>query len=164
MIPANAALKPSINAALLLACHADTFVATEEGDRLKAYQDQGGVWTIGCGHTGPDVYPGLVITHAQEVALLHADLLIAENWILHEVTVPLNAHEFDALTSFCYNIGRGGFAASTVLRRLNAGDREGAANAMLMWNEVDHKENAGLTNRRNAERKLFLTPVPVGTA
>lgn len=155
-------MTPSINAALLIRCSPEKFVEQEEGTRCRAYQDQRGVWTIGSGHTGPEVHEGLVWTESQCLAALHKDLSAAEYTVAQDVTVSLNQNEFDALTSLCFNIGRGAFASSTVLRKLNAGDREGAANAFLMWNEIDHKESDSLTNRRKRERALFLEPMKVG--
>lgn len=152
-------MNPSINAADLLASHAYTLVEGFEGDVLKAYQDGNGIWTIGFGHTGPDVVPNLVITEDKAVTLLKQDMLRSVNNIAQMVTVPLNQNQFDALVSFDYNIGPGHLAQSTTLRKLNAGDYKGAADAMLLWDKIDGKASAGLLRRRTAERALFLTPV-----
>lgn len=130
-----------------------------EGCKLVAYKDVGGVWTIGYGSTGPHVFPGLIITQAQADAYLDADLARFEQSINSKVKVSINQNQYDALVSLAYNIGVAGFERSTVLRRLNSGDYDGAADAMLMWNKVNGKIVKGLVNRREAERKLFLTPV-----
>jgi lysozyme len=61
--------------------------------------------------------------------------------------------------SLAYNIGPGAFARSTALRRFNEGDIQGAADAMLMWNKAGGKVLRGLQRRRDAERRLFLSPV-----
>src|SRR5687768_1290308 len=110
-----------------------------EGRRLKAYRDSVDVWTIGVGHTSaagpPKVVPGLTITEAECDAIFSRDFAAFAASVEAAVKVPLAQHEFDALVSFCYNIGQAGFARSTVVRRLNAGDRRGAADAFLMWNK-----------------------------
>lgn len=138
-----------------------------EGLVLVAYLDIAGVWTIGYGHTGPEVKPGLVWSQAQALTALYADLASREDAIGRLVTAPLNQNEFDALVSFVYNIGVEAFRHSTTRRRLNAGDRTGAADAMLWWKKATIDgvlaEVDGLKRRRRAERALFLAPVdPTG--
>ena len=98
-----------------------------EGCRLTAYQDQVGVWTIGYGHTGPDVKPGMTITNAQAEALLAQDVKSAAACVNNVVSVQLAQREFDALVDFVFNLGAGAFSSSTMLRELNAGDFTGAA-------------------------------------
>ena len=131
---------------------------------LTAYKDGGGVWTIGWGHTGLQhqdgtVYPGRKITKPEAVQLLAYDMNQFESRVIALVTVPLTQWEFDALVSFDFNTGgltlRKG-APSTLLRKLNAGDREGAAAEFLKWNKDNGKVVKGLTRRRNAERAMFL--------
>ena len=75
------------------------------------------------------------------------------------VKVPLNQNQFDALVSFTYNVGVGALKQSTALRKLNAGDYAGAADALTMWTKFKGKVLAGLVRRRKEERALFLTPV-----
>lgn len=152
-------MTPSINAALIMTSHADTMIEPYEGLKLQAYRDTNGVWTIGFGHTGADVHAGLVWTRDQAIAALVHDMLTADHDIINDVRVPLNQNEFDALVSLDYNIGGGHFAKSTILAKLNAGDRSGAADAFLMWVQPGSANTAGLTRRRTAERALFLTPV-----
>ncbi|QOZ81965.1 MULTISPECIES: lysozyme [Chromobacterium] len=130
-----------------------------EGLRLKAYQDAVGVWTIGYGHTGPDVTPGLVITQAQADALLARDLSRFETGVTRLVQVPLNQNQFDALVSFSYNLGLGSLQNSTLLRLLNQRDYAGAAAQFPRWNKAGGKVLPGLTRRRAAEQALFLQPV-----
>jgi lysozyme len=109
-------------------------LADREGRRLKAYRDSVGVWTIGVGHTSaagpPKVVPGLTIMQAECDVIFARDLAAFEASVQRIVTGPLRQHEYDALVSFCYNIGQAGFARSTVACRLNAGDRQGAADAL----------------------------------
>jgi lysozyme len=147
---------PSINAALLLASHADTLVEAFEGDVLDAYQDGNKVWTNGFGNTHGVTATTPRITQAQAIVDLKRNLLSAENDILSLVKVSLNQNMYDALVSFDYNIGPGHLKQSTTLRKLNSGDYYGAADAMLMWNEVAGKVSPGLLRRREAEKALFL--------
>jgi lysozyme len=150
-------MTPSINAALLLASHADTLVEGFEGDILHAYPDGNGVWTNGFGNTHGVTKDTPPITQAQAIADLKRNLLSADNDILSLVTVSLNQNMYDALVSFDYNIGPGHLRQSTTLRKLNAGDYYGAADAMLMWDEVAGKVSPGLLRRREAEKALFLS-------
>lgn len=133
-----------------------------EGLELEAYQDIAGVWTIGYGHTGSDVKPGMRISAREAEALLRRDLKPREDAVERLASVPLNQHEFDALVSFVYNVGASAFQGSTARRRLNKGDRVGAADALTWWNKATVggvlREVSGLTRRRAAERALFLTP------
>jgi lysozyme len=128
---------------------------SSEGCRLTAYQDSVGVWTIGYGHTGPDVYKGLTITQNEATALLLKDVQTAADCVNRLVTVPLSQEEFDALVDFVFNIGTGHFSTSTLLRLLNTGDYEGAANEFTKWSKAGGVVLAGLLKRRQAEADLF---------
>jgi lysozyme len=133
-----------------------------EGLRLKAYKCSAGVDTIGYGHTSaagaPVVKAGMKITEQEAEKILARDLGKYEQAVDKAVTVKPTSNQFSAMVSLCYNIGPGNFAGSSVVRRLNAGDVKGAAEAFLLWNKVHGRALAGLTRRREAERKLFLTP------
>lgn len=131
-------------------------IKTAEGLRLTAYLDTGGVWTIGYGHTGADVREGLTIPLSEAERLLTRDLRVAENYVNGLVKVKLTQNQFDALVSFVYNVGGDAFKESTMLRLLNAGDYEGAANQFPRWNKDNGKVVNGLINRRREERELFL--------
>jgi lysozyme len=144
-----------------------------EGLRLKAYRDPAGILTIGWGHTGPDVTDGLVVTRRRADILLARDVAATAAGVDRLVTVPLAAHERAALVSFAYNVGLGALAGSTLLRRLNAGDRPGAAEEFHRWVHATRAGRkirlAGLVRRREAEARLFrgdgagpedLTPPP----
>lgn len=137
-------------------------IKRREGVRLVAYPDPatgGAPWTIGVGHTGQDVYPGLRISNEESDALLAKDLARFEAGIERLVTVPLTQNQFDALVSFSFNVGLGNFGTSTLLKRLNAKDYAGAADQFLRWNRAGGKEMAGLTTRRQDERKQFTNGV-----
>ncbi|MEG4344417.1 glycoside hydrolase family protein [Microcoleus sp. A003_D6] len=131
-------------------------LTTFEGCELTAYDDGGGVWTIGYGHTGDDVFPGLTISQTQAEELLRLDLEKFESFVEDAVEVQLNDNQFSALVCFCFNVGPGGFGSSTLLRLLNQGNYQGAANQFPVWNKVNGQPWLGLTRRRLAERSLFL--------
>jgi lysozyme len=135
-------------------------IKEHEGLRLKAYKDSVGVWTIGYGDTGPDVVEGLIITKEEVEERLRKRLREFEGYVLKYVRVGMTQNQFDALVSLVYNIGPTNFKDSTLLKKLNAGDYQGAADQFLVWNKgrVDGKLVVinGLTNRRKSERELFL--------
>lgn len=130
-----------------------------EGLRLTAYLCPAGVWTIGYGHTGPDVYEGLTITPEQADDFLRRDIMIAEDCVAMNASLFLNDNQFSALVSFVFNVGVSIFQHSTLLRCLNAGDIPGAAEQILVWHHVHGQDMPGLKRRRQAERDLFLEPV-----
>jgi lysozyme len=144
-------------------------IKTYEGLELTAYPDPGtggAPWTIGYGHTGPEVHAGLVWTQQQAEQALASDVAQFERDVTGLVKVQINQNQFDALVSFAYNCGSDidaddiaeGLGDSTLLKKLNAGDYDGAANEFPKWNRSGGKVMSGLTKRRNAERSLFLTP------
>lgn len=137
---------------------ADGLQLTEsfEALRLTAYPDEGGVWTIGYGHTGADVKPGMTITAQQAVTLLISDVAAAVACVNHGVEVAITQDEFDALVDFTFNDGRGAFLNSTLLKDLNAGNFAAAAAQFDEWDHVKGQVNAGLKRRRDAEDQLFL--------
>ena len=131
-----------------------------EGCKLNAYPDPGtggAPWTIGYGHTGPDVHPGLTITQEQAEELLMQDTQKAAAAVNAKVTGDITQEEFDALVDFVFNVGAGNFAGSTLLRKINAGDMEGAALEFEKWTHADGKVMAGLIKRRHAEAEEFLS-------
>jgi lysozyme len=126
-----------------------------EGCRLTAYQDQVGVWTIGYGHTGPEVHAGMTITLEQAQALLAKDVSGAAACVNNAVMVDLVQEEFDALVDFVFNLGAGAFEQSTLLRLLNAGKFAAAAAQFDLWDRAGGSVVAGLLRRRQAETSLF---------
>ena len=135
-----------------------------EGCRLRAYQDSVGVWTIGYGHTSaagdPKVTPGLKITQQEAEDILVRDLVKYEAAVQKSLTRSPTQPQFDAMTSLCFNIGPGAFAKSSIVKKFNAGDVQGAANAFLLYNKAGGKVLQGLVNRREDERKHFLKEAP----
>jgi len=140
-------------------------IKRREGERLSAYKDSVGIWTIGVGHTSaagaPEVKPGMKITAAQSDEILARDLADVEDDVNKAVTVPLNQNQFDALVSLAFNIGSGSFRSSTLVKKLNASDFASAADQFLVWNKgtINGKKVAidGLTIRRKDERAQFLS-------
>lgn len=135
------------------------FVKGFEGKFLEAYYCPAGVLTIGYGHTGDDVKPGMEISEAEADALLAADLEHFARGVDQLVDAPLNDNQFSALVSFCFNLGLGAFKGSTLFKKLKAHDYKGAADEFPRWNKAGGRVLAGLTRRREAERALFLKPV-----
>lgn len=128
-----------------------------EGLRLKAYRDPVGVLTIGYGHTGPDVYEGLVWSQAQADKALRQRLEREfVPGVLAVVKRSMRQHELDAMVDLAYNIGVGAFQGSTLVRKFNAGDTQGAADEFLRWTRAGGKVLLGLKRRRAADRALFL--------
>lgn len=124
---------------------------------LKAYPDQGGVWTNGYGHTGPDVYPGQVITPQQAVTWLQNDVQKAVDSVNRHVLVSVTQQQFDSLVDFAFNVGVSAFEKSTLLKKLNARDYAGANAAFKDWVFVKGKVNKGLWNRRQMEQDEFTS-------
>lgn len=131
------------------------FISSFEGCRLSAYKCSAGVWTIGYGHT-EDVKEGDTCTEEQANAWLIEDIRNTQLLLAHYVNVPVSEGEFVALVSLAFNVGVGALMKSKLLRKLNAGDREGAAEEFLDFDLANGKRIAGLTRRRKEEHDLFL--------
>ncbi|MGK7954954.1 MAG: glycoside hydrolase family protein [Crocosphaera sp.] len=128
-----------------------------EGCKLRTYRDTGGIPTIGYGHTGSDVYLGECISEREAESLLKKDVERFEKAVSTEVRVPLSQNQFDALVSFAFNVGQGNLHSSTLLRKLNQKDYQGAAHEFPRWcKDSRGQELLGLKRRREAEKKLFL--------
>ena len=133
-----------------------------EGCSLKAYKDIVGVWTIGYGHTGSvdgkKIASGMTITNTKADALLTADLQQHANYVDNKtffpVTEKLNDYQRDALISFCFNVGPGNLKKLCANRTISE-----IGNHITDYDHAGGKVVAGLTRRRKAEQKLFLTKV-----
>nr|WP_311461956.1 lysozyme [uncultured Aggregatibacter sp.] len=135
------------------------FIRQLEGEKLTAYPDIVGIWTIGVGHTGfvdgKPVARGMAITKEKSKELLTADLKRFESAVNDAVKVTLTQNQFDALVSLAFNIGEGAFARSTLVNKLNAGDKKGAAEQFLVWKNAGGRVSQGLLNRRQKEKAMF---------
>jgi lysozyme len=130
-----------------------------EGFRSHAYRDSVGILTIGYGSTkiaGIPVGEDDMCTVDQAEDYLRTDLQWAEAAVNKNVKVSITQNQFDALVSLVYNIGGTAFSTSTLLRRLNEAKYAEAAEEFLRWNKAGGKPVQGLTNRRVAEKELFL--------
>lgn len=129
-----------------------------EGCELTAYPDPGTggePYTVGYGHTGPEVKLGMRIPQETADAWLAADLEKFEKCVEAAASVPLTQSQFDALVSLAFNIGCAALRGSTLVKRLNDADYEAAADQFLRWTKAAGKELPGLVKRRAAERDLF---------
>lgn len=138
--------------------YAADFVAKWEGYLPYAYQDSGGVWTIGYGHT-QGVHAGQRTNRLEAHNWLVQDLRTAAHAVDRLVKVPLTNRERIACISFTFNVGVGGLESSSFLRYLNQERRHKAANRLLLWvKDARGTTLLGLLRRRRAERKLFQYP------
>lgn len=141
-----------------------------EGLETKAYPDPatgGAPWTIGYGHTGTDVRPGLVWNEAQAESVLKADLAHFESIVSNALITTVSQAQFDALVSFCFNVGPGRKGVkdgllvlkngnpSSLLRLTNARDFDGAVRQFKYWSNANGKPFKGLVRRRAAEAALY---------
>lgn len=153
-----------------------SFEGIPDGDpttvKIDPYLDPIGIWTIGWGHAirvgsdylrgkenrraAMDLYPG-GISKEQAEQLLRGDLMDACRDVESLVEVDLTDNQFGALVSFTFNLGRGSLAKSTLLKKLNEDDYDGAAAEFQKWNKAGGKVLKGLVTRRAAEAEFFLT-------
>jgi len=127
-----------------------------EGWYPEPYLCPANKWTIGYGHliTPEETFTHITMEEGED--LLELDVNEAELGVETLVKVPLNQNQFDALVSFVFNLGSGNLSASTLLKKLNAGDYKGAADEFPRWIFAAGKKLLGLIARRDAERTLFL--------
>ena len=146
-------------------------IEKEEGLRLDSYPDPAtgaDPWTIGFGHTG-SIKRGDKITVEQAREYLQADLKRVEDCINSTVIVLLTQGQFDALCSLIFNIGIGAFRNSTLLRKLNASDYQGAAAQFGVWIKAGGIDYPPLVARRARERAVYdadpvipaAVPIPI---
>jgi len=135
-------------------------IKKSEGFRDHLYRDVAGFPTIGYGHLikPTESFPGGIaepITEPQAAAILAADVQDAEQAVARLVKVVLTQGQFDALVDFCFNLGAHRLASSTLLRELNAGHRDAAAQQLFAWDHAGGAVNSGLKARRQAEFDLW---------
>ena len=133
--------------------NASTLIKGFEGYSPKAYGDykQNSI-----GYGTKAAYPGQQMNKAQATAAMNKYIANDEKVLNSLVKVPLEPNQKAALQSLMYNIGQGAFARSTVLKKLNAGDYQGAADAFNKFNKAGGKTHSGLVERRAKERAVFL--------
>ena len=131
------------------------FIKSFEGLRLKSYQDSIGVWTIGWGHT-KGVKRGQVITRADAERFIRDDLAPIER----NLTADLGEDgvlqcQFDALCSFCFNLGISAYMRSTLRKYVKAGRDADAGRELGRWVHAGGRALPGLVKRRRAEAELY---------
>lgn len=156
MEPTNPIIKSPPKPDMRASKNAIDLIKQFEGCRLEAYQDSGGVWTVGWGSTGPGITERTVISQGVADGMLKSDVAVVSEAVGRLVGISCNQNMFDSLVSFAYNVGVNALKGSTLLKLLLAGHKEKAADEFLKWNHVNGQVVAGLTSRREAERKLFL--------
>lgn len=133
-----------------------------EGIVLKPYRDSVGIPTIGIGSTyyedGTKVrMADKPITTERAIQLAKNVVKSFEQQVNKSILLPMTQNQFDAMVLLCYNIGKSGFARSSVVRHFNLGNIQRAADSFLLWNKAGGRVVQGLVNRRNKERSLFLS-------
>lgn len=127
-----------------------------EGYAAAPYEDVAGKLSWGYGHLGlPGEEPPAFLSEEQATALLLEDMKFAVDCVNTSVTMPLTQDQFDALVSFVYNVGCRAFRKSTLLKKLNAGDIDGAAAEFGKWCYAGGRPVGGLLRRRSREHDLF---------
>ena len=146
-----------------------------EGCCLESYRDVAGIWTIGYGHTGPEVVVGLRWLQQQADDCLEKETGDFASRVERLISFPaLTSNQFSALVIFSYNVGTGAFAHSTALKCVNGGNLSGVPAALLMWDVIHDPQthqpvvSPGLRNRRLKEVALWNTsdgptPQPVAS-
>jgi len=141
-----------------------TLIKYYEGFRAQAYLCPASVWTIGHGHTGNDVYPGLRITKIEGERLLRSDLTRFENYVDRTIERQLRWHEFDAVVSFTFNLG---YRINDELKyALDLGNTKIVVMKIMQYNKAKVKGRyiilSGLVNRRKAEIALYRNQISDG--
>lgn len=145
----------ALGASAVIAATGGYLVGPFEGKENKAYKDIVGIPTICYGQT-KGVKLGDYMTDAECEKDLAVDLEIYNQKMKKYVTIDLYPYEEIAYTSFIWNVGETAWKKSTLLKKLNSGDKEGACNELLRWNKAGGKVVKGLSNRREAERQICL--------
>ena len=139
-----------------------TLIKHHEGVRNKPYKCPAGLWTVGVGHLIGDGKSlpaewNKTFTNEEIDGLLKHDLNRFELGVSKMLpNVSLRQHEFDALVSFCFNLGLGCFQRSTIRQALIRGDKEAAMESLLKYCKAGGKVLRGLENRRKDEKAMFL--------
>jgi len=156
--------KQSRRTKIVAACFG--IIAGFEGLRLDPYYDQAGVKTVCYGETN-----GVVQKHYSKAecdAKLDAQITKLADYMLNDVGGKLNDNQMAAVISFTYNVGKGAWVGSSVRGDIVNGNLQSVPNDLMKWNKICKREadqrkvcvpQKGLTNRRQAEVKLWNTPI-----
>ena len=146
-----------------------TFLIRMEGKINTVYKDSAGLDTIGVGHliTKPEKATGKILigdslidfihglTDNEVETLLKQDLARFERTINTLVRTSLTQNQYDALVSFCFNVGQTAFTNSSLLKELNKSNYSGIANELRKWKNSGGKPDPILIKRRESEIELF---------
>lgn len=145
-----------------LSAAGEAFLKDYEKLRLKAYKPTPkDKWTIGYGHTGPEVVEGLEWTEQKAELQFWRDVTPAELAVTKATDVPLAQCQFDALVVLTFNIGPDAFMRSTLCSKVNARDRAGIAAEWVKWDHQGGQVVEGLLDRRKAELAMYMAPITV---
>lgn len=134
----------------------DELIKKWEELRLEAYlPTPRDVWTIGWGHTHT-TRKGMKVTVQEAQALFDKDVAWVERAMAENIKVDLTQNQYDAVASWVFNVGATNFKTSTLLRKLNVKDYEGAAREFPRWNKQKGEVLRGLVRRRAEEMAYFL--------
>ncbi|HGJ5874387.1 MULTISPECIES: lysozyme [Arsenophonus] len=133
---------------------ASTMIMHFEGLELAPYFDGGGVLSVCYGHTGKDIERKQTYTKAECEQWLNNDLQTVKKQVDPLIQIKINTLTQAAIYSFVYNVGIGNFQRSTLLKKLNAGDQNGACEAMKQWVYVGKEKWQGLMTRREIESAI----------
>lgn len=142
-------------ASLVVSAVALGSIALHEGFRSQAYLDPVGIPTIGFGET-KGVKMGDTITRREALDRLKLSANEHGQGMARCIRVPISQGEYDAYLSFTYNVGVGAFCRSTLTKKLNAGDYQGACKELLRWTKAGGRELPGLVKRRYEEYKQCI--------
>lgn len=151
-------------------------IKKENPNKYYYYVDPIGLPTIGYGHllTKEELSSGIITINGKKInykvngitldevyELKSQDLKRFEDAANKYIKVPITQSMYDSLISWGFNVGAGRFdpTNSTLMKKLNAKDYRGAADEFLKWNRAGGKVLQGLTNRREAERTMFLSEI-----
>jgi lysozyme len=137
-------------AALIASAAVLVGVAVHEGYSGTAYQDVAGVYTVGFGQAD-GVKKGDTTDPVRALVKLQNSLDEKAKGMVACINVPISQNEYDAYLDFTYNVGISAFCHSTLNKKLNAGDYEGACKELLKWNTAGGKVVPGLVKRRTEE-------------
>ncbi|MFV9068717.1 lysozyme [Serratia fonticola] len=125
-----------------------------EGREYVPYRDVVGVLTVCDGHTGKGIIPGKRYSDKECDALLNSDLRIVAAGVDPYIRSDISNTQRAAIYSFAYNVGVTAFRKSTMLKKINAGDRKGACDELRRWTYAGGKQWKGLMNRRAIEHEI----------
>jgi lysozyme len=128
-----------------------------EGFYAKPYVCPAGYLTIGWGHVILRNESFSEINQEQAEDVLKMDVVKSEVSVCRLISVPLQDHHYDALVSFCFNLGGGALQRSTLRAKINRGEYEEAAEEFPRWCYAKGKKLNGLVSRRLVEQRLFMS-------